>query len=215
MTKNPPQQLRKSASNADLYSDPSPPRPLRHAHSTLSRAQTTASLSHRPKITREAVARGWNRQAVEELRNRHSIAASPSYGNLIDIDEDIRPQQQQRPPPVPPKIPEERPKVDLREEKSDRAIHLERVRGADEQVARPQVASHPWCPVPAKSKEGPEKYTKPFTDFMTAKYDTLYLLTMDYLLTSPAPPSSTPSMPSLKTSRRTATRNYPSAILGT
>lgn len=30
------------------------------------------------------------------------------------------------------------------------------------------MQSHPWHPVPAKAKEGPEKYTKPFTDFMTA-----------------------------------------------
>jgi hypothetical protein len=153
MTKNPPQQLRKSASNADLYSDPSPPHPLRHAYSTLSRAHTTASLSHRPRVDRAAVERGWNRQVVEELRNRHSIAATPSYGNLIDIDEEIKPQQ--RPPPVPPKIPEE-VRVEVKERKFE------------EKVAR--VPSHPWCPVPALSKEGPEKYTKPFTDFMTAKY---------------------------------------------
>ncbi|KAF2826678.1 hypothetical protein CC86DRAFT_19619 [Ophiobolus disseminans] len=151
MTKNPPPQLRKSASNADLYSDPSPPRPLRHASSTLSRAHTTASLSHRPRIDRAAVERGWNRNAVEELRNRHSIAATPSYGNLIDIDEDVKPQQ--RPPPVPPKIPEE-VVVEVKERK------------VEETVAR--AASHPWCPVPARSKKGPEQYTKPFTDFMTA-----------------------------------------------
>jgi len=94
---------------------------------------------------------------VEELRNRHSIAATPNYGTLIDIDEDVRPQQQQNPPPVPPKIPEEVVTVE------------EKGRKVEEKVAR--VASHPWCPLPAVSKEGPEKYTKPFTDFMTAKYD--------------------------------------------
>jgi aminopeptidase I len=145
MTRNQP-SLRKTASNADLYSDPSPPRPLRHAYSTLSRAHTTASLSHRPKSDRPAES-GWSRQAVADLRNRHSIAASPY--KLIDIDEDIaRPStQQQNPPPVPPKIPE--------------------VKQEEPRVTRP-VASHPWHPVPARSKEDAAKYTKPFTDWMTA-----------------------------------------------
>lgn len=91
---------------------------------------------------------------MDELRHRHSIA-TPSYGTLIDIDEDVKPQQQQNPPPVPPKIPEE-VKVEVKERKVEAKVAM--------------VASHPWCPVPARSKEGPEKYTKPFTDFMTAKY---------------------------------------------
>jgi aminopeptidase I len=145
MTRNQP-SLRKTASNADLYSDPSPPHPLRHAYSTLSRAHTTASLTHRPKSERTAE-RAWNRQAVEDLRNRHSFAA-PSY-NLIDIDEDsARPStQHQNPPPVPPKIPE----VKQEEPKAPRV-----------------AASHPWHPVPARSKEDAAKYTKPFTDWMTA-----------------------------------------------
>ena len=151
MTKNNP-QLRKTSSNADLYSDPSPPRPLRHAYSTLSRAHTTASLSHRPRADRTAE-RGWSRQAVEELRNRHSIAA-PSYGTLIDIDEDIA--RPQTPPPVPPKIPE------LAE-----VPIVQPTKHEEPKVVRP-VASHPWHPVPARSKEGPEKYTKPFLDYMTS-----------------------------------------------
>jgi aminopeptidase I len=146
MTRNHP-ALRKTASNADLYSDPSPPRPLRHAYSTLSRAHTTASLSHRPKEDRTAE-RGWSRQVVDELRQRHSIAA-PSY-NLIDIDEDVQPSKQpQNPPPVPPKIPE----VPQQQE--------------EPKVAR-AAASHAWHPAPARSKDDAARYTKPFTDWMTA-----------------------------------------------
>jgi len=70
--------------------------------------------------------------------HRHSIAA-PYASNLIDLDDGYEyraPQEQQSPPPVPPKIPE----IPAFEQK------VEAVR----------------------SKEGPEKYTKPFTDFMTA-----------------------------------------------
>jgi aminopeptidase I len=147
MTRNHP-QLRKTASNADLYSDPSPPRPLRHAYSTLSRAHTTASLSHRPRADR-----GWSREAVDELRNRHSIAAP--YPNLIDIDEDVP--KPQNPPPVPPKIPE---------------VPVQMIRPQTTKHEEPKVArgvpSHPWHPVPARSKADAAKYTKPFTDFMTA-----------------------------------------------
>lgn len=148
MTRNHP-PLRKTASNADLYSDPSPPpRPLRHAYSTLSRAHTTASLSHRPRPDRPTE-RAWSRQAVEDLRIRHSIA-TPSY-NLIDIDEDIATaaRQQQNPPPVPPKIPEVP------------------VQQPIETKAGPTISSHPWHPVAAKSKDDAAKYTKPFTDWMT------------------------------------------------
>jgi aminopeptidase I len=147
MTRNHP-ALRKTASNADLYSDPSPPRPLRHAYSTLSRAHTTASLSHRPKAE-GILERGWSRQVVDQPRNRHSIAA-PSH-NLIDIDEDLTAisQQQQRPPPVPPKIPE----VPVQHE---------------EPKATRTTPSHPWHPVAARSKDDAAKYTKPFTDWMTA-----------------------------------------------
>lgn len=150
MTRNHP-SLRKTASNADLYSDPSPPRPLRHAHSTLSRAHTTASLPHRPKA--EGITeRGWSRQVVEELRNRHSIAA-PSY-KLIDIAEDgsTTPRQQQNPPPVPPKILE---------------VPVQPAQPIEPKAAR-TTPSHPWHPVPARSKEDAAKYTKPFTDWMTA-----------------------------------------------
>jgi aminopeptidase I len=146
MTRNHP-ALRKTASNADLYSDPSPPRPLRHAYSTLSRAHTTASLSHCPREDRTAEGKQ-SRQVVDELRQRHSIAA-PSY-NLIDIDEDIQSSRQpQNPPPVPPKIPE----VPQQQE--------------EPKVAR-AAASHPWHPAPARSKDDAARYTKPFTDWMTA-----------------------------------------------
>ncbi|KAH3950411.1 hypothetical protein HBH53_072700 [Parastagonospora nodorum] len=147
MTRNPP-TLRKTASNADLYSDPSPPRPLRHAYSTLSRSHTTASLSHRPKAEKTAE-RVVNRAALADFRQRHSIAG-PSY-NLIDIEEDFQPlsRQHQNPPPVPPKIPEVPEQQD------------------GLKAARP-AASHPWHPGPTRSKDDAAKYTKPFTDWMTA-----------------------------------------------
>lgn len=245
MTRNAP-ALRKSVSNADLYSDPSPPPfapTLRHARSTLlGRANTTASTPRRPRVDRAEVERQW------ELRNRHSVAAPTGYGALIDIEEDgMKQQEQQRPPPVPPKIPEERsagldgmavecedvrrssgkgvmtPCVamdDLRKlgmvsdsrrapaagppmgpymngplaASGRRSIALRpKFTTGHEDSHTPPVAeetrlkSHPWHPVQAKagnnpwsqvqerkeevkSKEGPEKYTKPFTDFMTAKY---------------------------------------------
>lgn len=138
MTKNNP-FLRKSASNAELYSDPtpnpSPPHSLRHAYSTISRANTTASLPYRRKPA-DVTVRAWTR---EQLRNRHSVAVP--YANLIDLDEDANMprQQQQNPPPVPPKIPEV-----------------------------PVQAMAPEPQMPAKSKARPEDYTKPFLDFMTS-----------------------------------------------
>jgi aminopeptidase I len=145
MTRNHP-SLRKTASNADLYSEPSPPHPLRHAYSSLSRAHTTASLSHRPKAE-GSTERVRIRQFPEQPRNRHSIAAHPYQ--LIDIDEDLAPRPQQNPPPIPPKIPEVLEQRD--EPRSARA-----------------VPSHPWHPVAATSKDDAAKYTKPFTDWMTA-----------------------------------------------
>ncbi|KAI2488027.1 Aspartyl aminopeptidase [Pyrenophora tritici-repentis] len=144
MTKNHP-SLRKAASNTDLYSDPSPPRPLRHSYSTtLGRAHTTANLAHRPRLDR-VVERGWsNRQGAFNPRSRHSIGAS----NLIDLDDYPEPSRQQNPPPVPPKIPE-----------------LPASQSTAE-LPRP-TPSHGWIPVSARSKEDPARYTKPFTDYMT------------------------------------------------
>ncbi|KAF1830197.1 aspartyl aminopeptidase [Decorospora gaudefroyi] len=150
MTKIHP-SLRKTASNADLYSDPSPPRPLRHSHSTtLGRAHTTATLSHRQRLDRVAE-RGWkNRETLPDFRNRHSIAVP--YPNLIDVDDDYpypAPTRHQNPPPVPPKIPEEHIKI-------------------EPQAPRP-TPSHGWIPdsAPARSKDDPARYTKPFIDYMT------------------------------------------------
>jgi aminopeptidase I len=187
MTRNAP-TLRKSVSNADLYSDPSPPRNLRHAYSNMNvaRANTTASHSYHPPRGMELMEERRNKrleerqgmQLTEERRNkrverpgmelteerrnknRHSLrrATPPSYGQLIDVEDDVvRTEERQVPPPVPPKILEE-----VVEEKTVR------------------VGTNPWgqasvrfesqaAPV-VRSKEGPEKYTKPFTDFMTAKY---------------------------------------------
>jgi aminopeptidase I len=149
MTRNHP-SLRKSASNADLYSDPSdpsPPRPLSHAYSvsTLSHAHTTASLSRRPKAE-GMTDRVRIRQFPEQQKNRHSIAA-PAY-QLIDIDEDT-PKPQQNPPPVPPKILE----VPLQRE--------------EPKLAR-TIPSKPQHLKAATSKDDAAKYTKPFTDWMTA-----------------------------------------------
>lgn len=152
MTKNHP-SLRKVASNADLYSDPSPPRPLRHSYSTLSRAHTTATLSHRAQPTRVSEQAWLPRGPMPDFRSRHSIATS--YPSLIDVDEDVpTSSRHQNPPPVPPKIPE------------GPAAH------ASPEAPRP-APSHPWLPAslppkPALSRDGPEKYTKPFTDYMTA-----------------------------------------------
>jgi aminopeptidase I len=153
MTKNQP-SLRKTASNADLYSDPSPPRPLRHSYSTtLARAHTTATanLSYRQQRLAE---RGWRtRETQPDSHTRPSIAAP--YPNLIDVDEDYpAPSTHQNPPPVPPKIPE---------------APVEQVKKYAEAL-RP-APSHSWIPASApaavRSKEDPARYTKPFTDYMT------------------------------------------------
>lgn len=152
MTRNHP-TIRKTASNADLYSDPSPPRPLRHSYSTLSRSHTTASVAYRPRVLER---NGGIRDAQYDFRNRHSIAAP--YPSLIDIDDQDeydypKPSRHQNPPPVPPKIPEA-PAPLVKHDKPK----------------EPRLApSHSWHPVPTpiRAKVGPEKYTKPFTDFMT------------------------------------------------
>lgn len=163
MTKNHP-SLRKAASNADLYADPSPPQQLRHSYSTLSRSHTTAALPRRTLAEWEQK----RHQMSDKGRARHSYAAP--YPNLIEDDEDFRPNRpKQSPPPVPPKILEETPTPAPILEFRDGEYRLP----APEIASKP-VPSHPWLPsqlppVPVRrEKEGPEKYTKPFTDFMTA-----------------------------------------------
>jgi aminopeptidase I len=149
MTKNHP-NLRKTVSTADLYADPSPP----PRHASLSRAFTTV---HRPRVNPflqgranasqsslrfhqsqgQASAEALTRPNLASLHegHRHSVA-TPYACNLIDLNDDYAtPQEQQNPPPVPPKIPE----IPAFERKGE-----------------------------VKSKESPEQYTKPFTDFMTA-----------------------------------------------
>jgi aminopeptidase I len=74
---------------------------------------------------------------------RHSVAGIPgAFDNLIDFDDDFGspPKESQKPPPVPPKV-----KI-------------------------PTIPEIPAFAVPKKERvsNGPEKYTKPFTDFMTA-----------------------------------------------
>ncbi|KAF2021253.1 hypothetical protein BU24DRAFT_361859 [Aaosphaeria arxii CBS 175.79] len=94
MTKNHP-SLRKTVSNADLYSDPSPP--ARHVN--LSRAFTTSQRSRVNPFLH-------SRPATQSSSSRHSIAAP--FSNLIDFDDDfgspMEPQTYQTPPPVPPKV---------------------------------------------------------------------------------------------------------------
>jgi aminopeptidase I len=146
MTKNHP-SLRKTASNADLYSDPSPPRPLRHSYSTtLARAHTTANvdLAYRQQRHGRIIERGWkHRETQPDSPSRHSIAAP--YPNLIDVDEDYpAPSEHQNPPPVPPKIPEVKKKPEAL-----------------------RSASYRGLPAAVRSKEDPARYTKPFTDYMT------------------------------------------------
>ena len=103
-------------------------------------AQTYSSqrLARLHADPRELPIDGFARRAAPSTteNHRHSIA-SPYSSNLIDLNEEYDgvKQQQQSPPPVPPKIPE--------------IPAFER----SEQV---------------REKESPEKYTKPFTDFMTA-----------------------------------------------
>ncbi|KAH6638737.1 aminopeptidase I zinc metalloprotease-domain-containing protein [Boeremia exigua] len=148
MTKNHP-SLRKAASNADLYAAPSPPQQLRHASSTLARSHTTAG-----SLPRRSLA-DWEQKRLpsDGGRARHSYA-SP-YPNLVEHDDEFRPnRQRQSPPPVPPKIPEDPP--------------------APYRLPAPKPASsHPWLPAqlppaPVREKARAEQYTKPFTDFMTA-----------------------------------------------
>jgi aminopeptidase I len=90
------------------------------------------------------------------MSNRHSIA---NFGNLIDLDDELdRPQpQQQTPPPVPPKV-----KLPAGAQTVPQIpAFVERRRSVKFEDDRPAKK------VETKA-EGPEKYTKPFTDFMTA-----------------------------------------------
>ncbi|KAJ8115460.1 hypothetical protein OPT61_g2899 [Boeremia exigua] len=202
MTRNPP-SLRKAASNADLYADPSPPQQLRHSHSMLSRSHTTAG-----SLPRRSLAE-WEQRShptAEQGRVRHSYATP--YPNLIEDDDDFRPNRPKlSPPPVPPKILEETPTpapppapiLEFRDGRYCLPAPKAAAKAAphpwlpsqlppapmpvpsttSRPAAKPPrackcAASHPWLParlppVPVRrEKEGPEKYTKPFTDFMTA-----------------------------------------------
>lgn len=130
MTKNQP-TLRKVVSNADLYSDPSPPQ----RHANLSRTFTTVL---RPRMNPFTHTRSVREPA------RHSIAAPTD--NLIDFDDNFgspkQPQKSPTPPPVPPKV-KIAPVLEI-------PAYIER---KEEKAAKRDV---------------PERYTKPFTDFMTA-----------------------------------------------
>ncbi|ORY19242.1 aminopeptidase I zinc metalloprotease-domain-containing protein [Clohesyomyces aquaticus] len=129
--------LRKVVSTADLYSDPTPP----PRHASLSRAFTTVQ---RPRLNPFIHAR--TSQNVPSTR--YSIAAP--FDNLIDFDDNFGQeyrQQQQRsptPPPVPPKV------------KITPVPEIPTFLQRKEEAAASQV-----------KRDGPEKYTKPFCDFLT------------------------------------------------
>ena len=154
MTKNHP-NLRKTVSTADLYADPSPP----PRHASLSRASTTV---HRPRGNGNPFMQPRANVSSSSLRfskadvlsatqdaprpsarslhesHRHSIAA-PYASNLIDLEEGYE-YRAPKEQQNPPPVPPKIPEIPAFEQK------VEAVR----------------------SKEGPEKYTKPFTDYMTA-----------------------------------------------
>lgn len=115
----------------------SDPSPLPR-HASLSRTYTTV---HRPRPNPFIQAR----TAPQQPSVRHSIAAP--FGNLIDFDDDFgAPKQEQIPPPVPPKVkmePGTMPEIPEFGKRKEQVRFEER------------------------KKDGPEKYTKPFTDFMT------------------------------------------------
>lgn len=141
MTKNYP-TLRKTVSTADLYSDPSPP----PRHASLYRTNTTV-FRPRPRPNPFIHAR----TTPQQPSVRHSIAGPFNNNNLIDLDDDLdaSPKEQQTPPPVPPKVkmePGTLPQIpEFGKGKSLRSVQFKE----------------------NKKREGPEKYTKPFTDFMT------------------------------------------------
>jgi aminopeptidase I len=116
-----------------------PTPPPRHA--SLARTFTTVQRT-RPNPFIHA------RTTPQNPAVRHSIAAP--LDNLIDFDDDFgAPQQQhQTPPPVPPK-------VKIQPEFTLPQIPEFRPRREEVRVER-------------KEKKGPEQYTKPFTDYMTA-----------------------------------------------
>ncbi|PSN74372.1 aspartyl aminopeptidase [Corynespora cassiicola Philippines] len=168
MTKNHP-SLRKTVSHADLYADPSPPPQPREPG--LSRTLTT--LPSRPARRNEAgrpnggnpyvrdvlIARSnpWSEVApprqrnadvradIEQrtrrsttLRDFHRHSIANPYDNLIDLDDVLEAPREQQSPPPVP------PKI-------------------PEAPASPSMQAEP-----RREREGPEIYTKPFTDFMTA-----------------------------------------------
>lgn len=149
MTKNHP-SLRKSVSNADLYAEPSPvPR-----HASLSRAFTTTTAPHRPRNP-FAHAQGYPAQRLARLQ------ADPREQ---PIDGFAR-----------------RPATQDNHRHSIAAPYSSNLIDLNDEYDQPRKQQSP-PPVPpkipeipafdrqeqAREKEGPEKYTKPFTDFMTA-----------------------------------------------
>jgi aminopeptidase I len=114
-----------------------PSPPPRHA--SLHRAHTTV---HRTRVNPFLQ----SRTKTSYPSVRHSIAAP--FDNLIDLDDDqVYDPPYQKPPPVPPKVKldtaAENPKDVSSPEKTEAELQEERNKG------------------------GPEKYTKPFIDFMT------------------------------------------------
>lgn len=161
MTKNHP-SLRKTVSNADLYAEPSPaPR-----HASLSRAFTTTA-PHRPKNP-FTQAQTYTPQHVGRLRG------NGSRGQPLD-----------GPAPKALSTYEYRPQGNYRH--SIAAPYSSDLIDLNDEYNEPGQQQSP-PPVPPKileiptferkeavrEKEGPEKYTKPFTDFMTTNPTTFH-----------------------------------------
>jgi aminopeptidase I len=153
MTKNHP-NLRKTVSTADLYSDPSPP----PRHASLTRAFTTVQrprqnlnpfVQPRANTSQSSLryysTAGSRNSNVDSGRrpnyqplNRHSMA-DPYSSNLIDLGDDGDEYGTPTEQQSPPPVPPKIPEIPTYEQKREAV----------------------------KTKERPEKYTKPFTDFMT------------------------------------------------
>lgn len=139
MTKNHP-NLRKTVSTADLYSDPSPP----PRQPTLSRAFTTV---HRPRVNPFVQARANASQSSSRLSSTNHVRSDVQDSHRHSIA-----------------APYSSNLIDLNED-------YEPIK--EQQHPPPVPPKIPEIPAfepkkeAVKEKERPEKYTKPFTDFMT------------------------------------------------
>lgn len=150
MTKNHP-NLRKTVSTADLYADP-PPAPR---HTSLSRAFTT--LQHRPRANPFMQPRAnFSSQSILRFdKNKGQYVEDGVPDNAASGHESHR--------------------HSFAAPYSSNLIDLDDEYGAPKEQQSPPPVPPKIPEVPlferpeiVREKEGPEKYTKPFTDFMTA-----------------------------------------------